>query len=389
MLPTGADTNYEDIDITIDLDDGVDGNSVSQGEDGASSVPDGLVRTEQAEPENKPVSLTLRDQLSNAFKPAEPEKEAPKVAPPALTTDAEGRYRRPDGTFASTDEVQAFTAASQQQTVPIDNIVAQLPAAVAEEFKSLPAKSQEFLARTMEDLNSRATRYSEYDQLESIIGPRREAWAANGMNSVVAVNQLFALSDFAGTNPGDFVLWFAENNGIDLDALLDERDAAQQQVSPEIAELRKQVQTLSATIAQTPQGAQTQPKQDDNLQVVRAFASEKDEGGNLKRPYLADVSGDLAVHVTAVRSAHPTMTPAEVLAKAYENACWANPQVRLKLQADVETQRREAARQKAEAARQASSSIRGGPNGSGAPASPPSSDMSLRDLLKAQFAAQS
>lgn len=389
-MPTGTEVNYDDIDITSDLHDGVDGQSTPQGSDNATNVPEGAVVTEQAQSDIKPRENTLRDQLSNAFKPQEPNDtdNKPPAEKPQLTTDSEGRYRRVDGTFASVEEIQAFTASAQTDAAPVDKILSQLPAAVAEQIKSLPAETQQFVARTMEDLNSRASRYSEYDQLESIIGPRREAWAQNGMNSVVAVNQLFALSDFASTNPGDFVLWFAENNGIDLDALLDARDAAQQQVAPEVQELRGQVQHLSQTIAQL-QGQQPQP-QNENLRVVEQFASEKDEGGNLKRPYLPEIMGSFAAHVTAVRNSNPTMSPDQVLAKAYENACWADANVRLKMQAEIDAQRREAARQRAEAAKRASSGIRGGPNGSGATsAMPPSGNMSLRDTIKQAFAANS
>lgn len=387
MAMTGAE-DFADLDLTSDLADGMDNTGVPQGSEGTTNTPDGAIITEQVQTDHKPRETTLRDQLSNAFKPVDETKPAPtETSRIALTADAEGRYRRSDGTFASVDEIKTFTDTAQT-AVPVESIVAQLPAAVAEEFKSLPAKSQEFLASTMEDLNNRATRYSEYDQLETLIGPRRQAWAQNGMNPVVAVNQLFQLSDFAGTNPGEFVLWFADNNQIDLDALLDARDAAQQEVTPEVLELRGQVQHLSQTVAQITQGQQAQP-QNDNLQVVQSFASEKDEAGNLKRPYLADVSGDLAVHVTAVRNAFPNMAPSDVLAKAYENACWANPQVRLKLQTDMDAQRRDAARQKANAAKAATSSISGGPNGSGGnSAMPPASNLSLRDTLKAAFDAQ-
>lgn len=381
----------EQIDITADLDDS---NAPVNGSEDASSLPDGSVKVEHVSSDTKPANSTLRDQLSSAFKGENSDNTQQDTKPVTdikLTQDAEGRWRRGDGTFASAGEVEAFskTTTDATQGVNVNEVISRLPAAIAEEFKSLPAKTQDFLARTMEGLDSRAQRYSEYDQLESIIGPRRDAWAANGMNSVVAVNQLFALSDFASTNPGDFVLWFAENNGIDLDALLDARDAQQAQVDPQVAQLQGQVQQLNQQLQQLTGGSQPQVQQhSQHIDIVRNFATEKGEDGSLLRPYFADVTDTLPAQITAIMTSNPNMPPNQVLAQAYQNACWASPTVREKMQAEIEKQRQVAAKQKAEAARLAGSSIRGGPSGEGAGNSRDTSGMSIRELLKQEFQAQ-
>lgn len=384
----------EDIDITVDLDE--TSAPPSGGDSSTVNVPDGSIRLEEAPVDNKPVSTSLRDQLSSAMrgetKPEQQEQEQQQKTTEAatLTQDAEGRWRRVDGTFASAGEVEAFTASSNAKTTNVDEIAARLPAAIAEQFKSLPAETQDFLARTMGDLDAQAARYSEYSQLESIIGPRREAWAANGMNSVVAVNQLFALSDFASTNPGDFVLWFAENNNIDLDALLDARDAQQANADPVVAQLQGQVQQLNQQLQQLSGGVNPNTQQNAHTQyveIVKNFAAEKDEGGNLKRPYFAEVTDTIGQHITALRTTNPNLPPDQILAQAYQNACWASPTVRLKMQAEIDKQRQAAARQKADAARLAGSSIRGGPSGTGASdAGNGNSNLSLRDELKRNFA---
>ena len=378
----------QEYDVTTDLRD--DGVTTVNDTDTGISAPDGAVITEQGDPAPKEdVKTTLRDQLSSAFKGEQNEAPPATVAPQNLNKDAEGRWRKLDGTFASTEEVQAFTDANRPKpdTTGNESIIAALPAAQAEQFKLLPAEMQQYVARTMEDLNNRATRYSEYEQLESIIGPRRQAWQQNGMNPLVAMNQLFALSDFASTRPDEFVIWFAENNGLDLDAVLDARDAAGQ-VSPEVLELRGQVNNLSQTLSQMMQGSQSAP-QNDNLVTVQNFAAEKDEGGNLKRPYLSEVMPVFASHVAVVRQSNPNMPSDQVLAKAYEAACWADPTVRNKMQAEIDKQKRDAARQRTDNARRASSSIRGGPNGAGANPGTSPGNLSLRDELQRQFAAHS
>lgn len=395
MVDRTTDDNT-DYDLTSDLVTANGGDadpSLSGGEPDAEDTDDTVhaYKTAKEEPENK--ELSLRDQLSSAFKPeektddkADDKAAKPEGDKPQFTQDAEGRWRKLDGTFASAEEVEQNNLSTQpaEEGTNVESIIATLPANVAEQIKSLPAETQQFVARTMEDLNGRATRYSEYEQLESVIGPRRQAWAQEGMNPIVAINQLFALSDFAGTNPEQFVLWFADQNGIDLDAALDARDNANANVSPEVQELRSQMQQLQQQLQGQPQ--QRQP--DANVEAVQTFVNEKDEQGNLKRPYLSEVMPTFATQVSAVRAANPNMPNEQVLAKAYENACWADPNVRLKLQAEMDQSRREAARQKLEAKRAASSGVRGGPSG-GTGASPrhSSGNLSLREELQQQFRA--
>lgn len=392
-----------DLDLTSDLhDEGVqspNGGDVQQADHDTDDIRENNLK---AKP--KAEDLSLRDQLSSAFKVTSDEGADKKDTPtdanathtdgdkpaapaPALTQDAEGRWRKIDGTFASTEEVEAMQAASTSAAPNYDELIATLPANVAEQVKSLPAETQQFVARTMEDLNGRAQRYAEYDQLEQILGPRRELWAQNGTNSVVALNQLLTMSDFAGRDPAQFVMWFAEQNNIDLDAELDARDAAGR-ASPEVQQLRNQVNELSQRLEQ--QGNRPQTVQDDaRNQTVNMFASEKDEGGNLKRPYLPQVMNEFPSHVLAVRQANPSMSDVDVLSKAYEAACWANPQVRTEMQKEVDAQRIAAARQKVAAKKAASSSVRGAPNGGSGVSHGQSNNgkQSLRETLQQAFAA--
>lgn len=395
-------TEVEDsvgVDLTSDLSDDTVNVAQAHGDNIETDANDDInENTLEAKP--KDADLSLRDQLSSAFKSPDATKgdasdDAPKVdattdpATPAvseLSQDAEGRWRKIDGTFASTDEVAAMNSASTANQ-PSQEFLGTLPANVAEQVKSLPAETQQFVASTMEDLNSRAQRYSEYDQLEQVLGPRRQAWANEGMNPLVAINQLFALSDFAGSSPAEFVLWFADQNKIDLDAELDKRDAAGQ-VPPEVQQLRGQVSQLSQTLAQMQQGSQ-QPQQNDTLNAVQNFATEKGEDGSLKRPYLSEVMSVFPSQVSAVRMANPTMPNEQVLSKAYEAACWADPSVRTKMQQEVDVQRRESAKQKVAQKRNASSSVRGGPNqGPGIMPGTSPGNRSLREELQAQFSAQ-
>jgi hypothetical protein len=56
----------------------------------------------------------------------------------------------------------------------------------------------------MASVEEQAARFRGYEGLEQVIGARRQAWAMQGMSEGQAVNQLLALSDFAGQNPAEF-----------------------------------------------------------------------------------------------------------------------------------------------------------------------------------------
>src|SRR6187551_469515 len=123
---------------------------------------------------------TLREQISSALK-------GDQATPEAALQDG-GPVRNPDGTFAP--KVAAVDPNAQQaQPVPVPP---GLSAQDAEVFAKLPAELQQHVARTMESLNQRSQRYADYDQLEQVIGQRRQAWAMNGASPAQAVNQLLA-----------------------------------------------------------------------------------------------------------------------------------------------------------------------------------------------------
>lgn len=395
------------VDITQDLTDGSDGaladavnpNAVAGAaaalNDGAVHVNADIVQT--ADPKPGSDNASLRDQLSNAFKgepdPADPAAVTPDAKPadvPQLSKDAEGRWRQPDGTFASTEQVAAFEAAQAATAqpaleIPEETLRGMTPTEL-QQFQSLPAELRTFVGRTMEDLNNRATRYSEYDLIEqSIIGPRRALLAQAGSNPAAALNELFALSDFAGQDPGRFVLWFAQTRGIDLDALLDAQEQAGV-ADPHVQQLQGTVQQLQAQL-QSMTAQQQSGTDQQRVALVENFVQEKDAQGNPRRPYLADVTNEWAQQIAVLKQANPTAPDAEILQKAYETACWANPGVRAKMQQEVLLQQQQSEAARVAAAKAAGSSVNGAPSGSTPATNSNTGNLSLRDELALQFAA--
>lgn len=401
--------DHPDIDITADLVDGSDGalgdvvppngampDAQMQVPDGAQHVNQQPVKPgEPAKPEGDKKELTLNEQLTNAFKgdqqqPAKPEgdKPAPVVA---LTKDGAGKYHTPDGAFASAEQIAAFEAqaaaaapANQQQQQPQFNLTGMTPVE-QQQFQSLPAEIQQFVGRTMEGLDTRAARYNEYDAIEQqILGPRRQQFASEGINAFVATNQLFAMSDFAARDPGNFVLWFAQQRGIDLDALLEAQFEAQQNTNPQIQQLQGQVAQLNGFF-QNQQQQQYQQNLEQRTQEVQAFCTANGADGKALRPYMNDVMDAWIAQLGVVRQAEPTLPNDQAMQKAYDYVCWANPTIRGQMQqAEAERVRAEQAAQ-VQNAKNASASVTGGPNGNDS-AIPNNKDTSVRGLLEAAFA---
>lgn len=415
--PMRDPNGHADIDITSDLTDGSDGALGDRPYNGQADhsqmqTPPGTQplhgdaqqtgRTEQTQQKQREPSL--REQLSSAFKGTDnqptdqqnaqtantqQQQQQQAATPLALTKDNDGKYRLADGTFASTDQVAAFEAAqagTQPNTQEQSPVLQRMTAVEAQQFQALPAELQQYVGRTMEALDTRAARYSEYDLIEqSILGPRRQAFQMEGMTPAVALNQLFSLSDFAGRDPGNFVLWFSQQRGLDLDALLDARDAATQNVDPTVQALQGQVQQLTGQVQSFQQAGQQQAHE-ANLNAVQAFATEKDATGALARPYLTDVMDGWAQQITAVRAANPNMPNNEVLQRAYDNACWSDPTVRGKMQQASQQAQQAAEQARTAAARNAGSSVTGGPAGAQG-AAPNNANRTLREELEAGFAA--
>jgi hypothetical protein len=408
--------DHASVDITQDLTGGADDASLGDavplngaGDNVQPARPEGTQPVHAQDSRRQPAeadasNVSLRDALSTAFKDdtgkpteqqnaqnAQPNTQPQGQQPPALTKDNDGKYRQADGTFASAEQIAAFEAAQQQpntQPEVASPVLQSLTPAEQQQFQSLPAELRQFVERTMEDLNTRGARYGEYDVLEQqLIGPRREAWAAQGLNPLVAINQLFALSDFASTKPGDFVLWFAGSNGVDLEALLDAQAAHQQPVDPNVRRLEGTIQQLQGTVQQFQQGQEAAAHQ-ARLAEVQTFASEKDEAGNLKRPYLTEVTDAWATQIGLIRAANPQMPNAEILQRAYDAACWTNPQVRAKMQEANIAQQRQQEAQRVNAARVAGSSVTGAPGGDTASV-PNNANRTLRDELSYQYDALS
>jgi hypothetical protein len=346
---------------------------------GADAVP---ANTAPAKVEaDKPSSL--RDQLTSAFRGKTGEPQAQEGA----QTAQDGRARNPDGTFAPTP-AEAATAASLAASGQPIQAPANLSPQEAQQFAALPVEMQQYVARTMAGIEETSARYAGYDQIEQVIASRRQAWAMNGMSEGQAVNQLFAISDFASNSPKDFVRWFAGSQGIDLEALVYEGGGEDEFVDPVVAQLQQQVQQLSGQLTGFTQ-SQQQQAHNATVNEISAFATEAGTDGKPLRPHFEELGAAVLPFIQAVKAEKPGLSNREVLGEAYDRACWGTPSVRAKMVAAQEAQRLEAARATAARARNAGSSVTGEAPQPGSTVVRDAGNGSIRDTLKQQFAEHS
>jgi hypothetical protein len=375
-----------DIDLTSDLASG-DFDAGNAGTVGHTQTPTGAVpahgtdsihqnaqpsRTDAPKPTaDKPASL--RDQLSAAFKGEDGKPTNQQAAPNAQDR---GDGRTPTGQFAPKAGDPVTTPEGQPAAVQapqgIDPTV----------FAALPAETQANLARTMAAVEESAARYRGYETLETVIGPRREAWAMQGMSEGQAVNQLLALSDFAGRSPVDFVQWFAGQHGIDLAAMTAGNGDDDDYIDPAVQELRQQVAHLTGTLTSMTQGQQ-QAQHTSLVEFTTTFASEAGTDGQPLRPYFNELGSGIVPYIQQVKAENPSASHREVLEQAYERACWANPTVRGKMLAAQEATRLAEQRERAGRAQHAGSSVTGGAPGPGSVQPKDIGSGSVRDTLRA------
>lgn len=212
-------------------------------------------------------------------------------------------------------------------------------------FAALPREAQEvmlaregetdkaFTQKTQEIANQKR----QYEALNQVIEPRRQALVQEYGSELNGINTLFQLSDYASRDPAGFIKWFSQQRGIDISTLA-QQPAGQEtgqppqaqpgQLPPELAPFLNKLQSLEQIIT-------TQREAEINREVEVFKAAPGHE------------------HFEDVRSKMSSLLASGVAADmqdAYDQACWASPQVREKMLA-AERASQEAERKAQEAKR--------------------------------------
>jgi hypothetical protein len=168
---------------------------------------------------------------------------------------------------------------------------------------------------------------------------------------------------FARQSPVDFAKQFIQQYRIDPQALglggghhQDQPGgnvAEQIPGDPAVASLQQRLEAIEAERQRDAEARATQQQQQIHADI-QAFGSETDKAsGVLAHPYFNDVKVDMGALMAAGR--------AKTMQEAYEKACWADPQIRVELQREVERKAAEQRKQAVEKARLAGGSVTGSP----------------------------
>lgn len=264
------------------------------------------------------IRAAMAVETPDAPEPAEPVIEA--VAEDVSTTiddvpSEDGRKRGPDGKFIAKDVESAQDTTDQpskEVADPASQPVTRAPSswspAAKAEFDKLPAPVQQAVAKREQEIDQGLRRKAEelkrYEPLEQVLAPRRDLWAAQGMDETQAIKTLLAAQDLLEKNPMQGLEYLAKAYGVNLSGQAQapqpgQPAPAQAGQAPEIEQLRAQV----AQLQQSVQYSQTAPL----VSEVEAFFSDP---ANL---YAENVRSDMA------RLLETGM--ASTLKDAYDKAC--------------------------------------------------------------------
>ena len=234
--------------------------------------------------------------------------------------------RGEDGKFASQEtpadaveepaKEEKPAASAEEDKEPAIEPPALLGAAAKERWSELPRELQEELKASLDgagkSVEQEAKKVAELEPLKAIFEPHAARLAAQGISQTEAVRRLLAVEDALTKRPAEILPHLARAYGVDLSQLV-QRQPQQVAEHPDITALKAEMAALKGQLAQ---GSVTQ--QHDINQRVESFAKEN--------PHFNDVR----VLMGTISQA----TGEQDLAKLYNLACNAHPEVSAKIKAD-------------------------------------------------------
>lgn len=352
-------------------------------------------------PEDTP---DLRDTIAEAFEQSsDADDEAPvveeDVTEPELAADSDDEAvgdeaesatsgdeaEAPAADPADDEEIEEAAEADDEDDGPLEP-----PTSWAiedrEMFEGQPREAQEFLLRRHRDMESHFhTQMEQIAPLRNTVDQYKDYFAGLNTTPQQAFNYLMnaevVLRTGTAQQKADMIEQIVRDYEIPLGAAAVQADDMEY-VDPQIAALREELGSLKSTLESRQVGEQ-EAEQAALVAKLEAFRDERDEGGNLLRPYFTDVQDDMAVIAHGYRAAGQEPPALEQL---YEEAVWKNAKTRQRMMGQssqkesADQQQRK--RKKVSKARRAGASV-GGSDGNGAQGNAPTS---RREAIKAALA---
>lgn len=228
--------------------------------------------------------------------------------------------------------------------------------------------------------------YARYSEIDRVLEPHRGRMRQYGASEPEVIHRLLtAEAALAGPNRVEAFRQLASAYGIPLSALAGQGAEAAMDDDPrarEIAELRQQVFGLAQGY-QSMTAAQQQERINAQNRQIEQFTQAKDDKGQLLHPHVDRVVDHMTPLFAAKLNAGVSLPDA--LKTAYEEAVWANPDVRREVIAAEEAKRAADATRRAavDQAKRAGGNVRATPLTT---ATAPASTGSLRDELRRTYA---
>lgn len=301
---------------------------------------------------------------------AETPAEEPVAEEKTAKRGADGKFLAKDAEVGqdATDKPEKAEPEPTKEAIRVPSSWA--PEAKAQ-FSTLSPELQKAISKREAEieygLQQKAKELKRYEPLEQVLAPKRDLWAAQGIDEVTAVKTLLAAQDLLEKDPVQGLTYLARSYGVNLASVAGQPSAQpaagttgqhQAQPDPVAAEL----QALKAKLEAFEQGQQQQVQSTYQAQI-EAFAADP---ANL---YFENVKPKMAALLQS--------GAATDLADAYQQAIWADPNIRpLLLQEQVKP--KDQAREHVAKAKAASVSVTGSPG-----ASPPmASNGTIRDDIR-------
>lgn len=270
-------------------------------------------------------------------------------------------------------------ASEKKEPAEIVRVPEAWSAAAKAKFASLPPDIQAEISKREVEIHKGFTRQDEDRQLgktfKDAISPYMPMIRAEGLHPAAVVTELLQVNhELRNSNQQrkvDIICQLAQHFGVDSSEVINKLSGNGQQgfVDPQLQAYEQRVQRLEQERQQERYMQQQQQNQQINS-VIQSFASDP------KNIYFNSVSDKMSALLS---SGH-----AKDLQEAYDQACWADPNIRPVLLQQQQEAARNEAREKANKARLAGGSLSGSPSVA-VPASVP--NRSLREELEANLRA--
>lgn len=213
-------------------------------------------------------------------------------------------------------------------------------------WAAVPPDVRSYIAQRETEAHQAITRAGQergaFEPVRAVIEQHRDVFERAEMAPEQGIGAMLAIERMLQQNPVAAIEEIAKAYGVDLSGA----KAAQTPAAAELAALRQQVARLSSQQSARRDG-ELLATVDGLNRTIADFSSDKAHWEEVEETIIGLIPG--------IRANHPGLAPREILAKAYEEATWANPRTRSKARLAEERKRA------ADAKRVSGINVRSGP----------------------------